>query len=216
MRKATKTVATYLGFTAGIAGIEHGIFEIMQGNTQPEGLMIESIGPPCIPEEIWNACEPAMTIIPNFLITGILAVIIGLIILVWSVVFIKRKQSGVVLIVLSIALLLFGGGLFPPLIGIIGGISGIKINQPITGKQLGRLTQLAARLWPWPLVIFMVWVFGQWIVGYLFNDFLQRYMVFGVILILIMLPLSVYTAYATDLRYAVLGEADVSNVPSQR
>ena len=85
MRKATKTVATWFGIAAGIAGIEHGYFEILQGNTKPEGLMIPSMGPPCVPEEVWNACEPAMTIIPNFLITGILAVIIGLFVLIWSI-----------------------------------------------------------------------------------------------------------------------------------
>jgi len=34
----------------------------------PEGLLINSMGPPC---------EPAITILPSFLITGILAVVIG-------------------------------------------------------------------------------------------------------------------------------------------
>lgn len=46
MRKATRISATVLGLTAGGAGIEHGVFEILQGNTRPEGLMISSIGPP--------------------------------------------------------------------------------------------------------------------------------------------------------------------------
>ena len=115
MRKATKTVATWFGIAAGIAGIEHGYFEILQGNTKPEGLMIPSMGPPCVPEEVWNACEPAMTIIPNFLITGILAVVFGLIILIWSLGFLQHKHGGTVLILLSVALLIFGGGLFPTL-----------------------------------------------------------------------------------------------------
>jgi len=65
MRKATKTVATWFGVAAGIAGLEHGYFEILQGNTKPEGLMIFSMGPPCDPEAIWNRCEPAMTVIPD-------------------------------------------------------------------------------------------------------------------------------------------------------
>ena len=82
MRKATKTVATWFGIVAGIAGLEHGYFEILQGNARPEGLMIASMGPPCVAEEVWNACEPAMTILPNFLVTGILAVILSLIILI--------------------------------------------------------------------------------------------------------------------------------------
>jgi hypothetical protein len=198
MRKATKTVASWFGIAAGVAGLEHGYFEILQGNTQPESVVIASIGPPCVPEEIWNACEPAMTIIPNFLITGILAVIIGLLVLIWSAAFMQRKNGGVILILLSVALLLFGGGFFPPLIGLVGGAAGLKIHKPIAGKQPSSMLRFAARLWPWPLVIFLVWVFGQLIVGYFFNDFMMRIMGFGVILILSMLPLSVYVAYAHD------------------
>jgi len=205
MRKATKTVATWFGVSAGIAGLEHGYFEILQGNTSPEGLMIVSMGPPCVPEEIWNACEPAMTIIPNFLITGILAVIIGLLILIWSTAFVQRKNGGTILILLSIALLLFGGGIFPPLIGIVGGAAGVKINKPLTRNQPGSILRFGAKLWPWPLVIFLVWVLGQFPVGYFFNDFLQSIMWFGLFLILVMLPVSVYSAYAHDVHAAQIG-----------
>ena len=206
MRNATKTVSKWFGITAGIAGIEHGYFELLQGNTRPDSLMIFSIGSPCVPEEVWNACEPAMTIIPNFLVTGILAVIISLLILIWSVAFVQRKYGGLILILLSVVLLLFGGGFFPPLIGIIGGVAGTKINQPVTGKQPKKITRFTAKLWPWPLVIFLVWVFGQLLVGYFFNEFLQNIMVFGVLLILVMLPLSVYTAYAHDVQTNLIDE----------
>ena len=197
MRKATKTVATWLGIAAGIAGVEHGYFEILQGHVRPEGLMIVSMGPPCDPEAAWNICEPAMTVLPSFLITGILAVILGLAIFVWSVVFIQRKHGGLVLMLLSVALLLFGGGLFPPLIGIIGGAAGTQINKPLT-REPGAITRFAAKLWPWPLALLLVWLLGQFPVGYLFNDFLKSIMYFGLALILTMLPLSVYTGYARD------------------
>lgn len=207
MRNATRTVASWFGIAAGIAGIEHGYYEILQGNTNPEGLMIASIGPPCVPEEVWNACEPAMTIIPNYLITGILAVITGLLILVWSAAFVQRRHGGSILILLSVALLLFGGGIFPPLIGLIGGMAGTRINKPLARKQSGSILRFAAKLWPWPLIIFLGWVLGQFIVGYFFNEFLQKIMVFGLILIVIMLPLSVYSAYASD----VMAKTDTMN-----
>jgi len=197
MRKATKTVATWLGIVAGGAGVEHGYFEILQGNSRPEGVMIASMGSPCVPEKIWNTCEPAMTIIPNFLITGILAVILGLAVLTWSVGFIQRKRGGAVLLLLSIALLLFGGGIFPPIIGLVGGAAGTQINKPLT-RQSGGITRFAAKLWPWPLVLLLVWLLGQFPVGYFFNDFLKSIMYFGLALILTMLPLSVYTGYARD------------------
>ena len=197
MRKATKTVATWLGIAAGIAGVEHGYFEILQGHVRPAGLMIVSMGPPCDPEVAWNICEPAMTILPSFLITGILAVILGLAIFIWSVGFIQRKHGGLVLMLLSAALLLFGGGLFPFLIGVIGGAAGTGINRTLT-REPGGITRFAAKLWPWPLVLLLVWLLGQFPVGYFFNDFLKNIMYVGLVLILTMLPLSVYTGYARD------------------
>ena len=199
MREAAKTVAMWFGIVAGIAGLEHGYFEILQGNTRlASPAFFPSMGPPCVPEEVWNACEPAMTILPNFLIAGILSVILGLLIIVWSAGFIKRRNGGLVLILLSIVLLLFGGGFFPPLIGIVGGAAGMKINKPFVGKYANGLLRTASKLWPWPLVVFLVWVLGQFPVGYFFNDFLQSIMGFGVLLILAMIPVSVYTAYAHD------------------
>lgn len=197
MREATKAVAMWLGIAAGLAGLEHGYFEILQGSTRPASLAFPSMGPPCDPAVIWNACEPAMSILPSFLATGILAMLLGLAMIVWSVAFVQRKHGGLVLILLSVALLLFGGGLFPPLIGLIGGAAGTRINRPVSGNP-GRVTRFAAKLWPWPLVVLMVWLLGQFPVGHFFNDFLKGIMGFGLLLILTMLPLSVYTAYAHD------------------
>ena len=205
MRKATLRVATWFGVVAGIAGMMHGYYEILQGNTRPTGIVIPSIGPPCVAEEAWNACEPAMTVVPNFLVTGLLAVIFGLAVLIWSGWFIKSKNGGMVLIGLSVALLVFGGGFFPPLIGVIGGIAGLSIHKPIPDKAPGAVLRFAARLWPWPLVIFLVWVWGQILIGYLFNDFMQGIMIYGVALILLMLPLSVYSAYGSDRHLCLTG-----------
>jgi hypothetical protein len=44
----------------------------------------------------------------------------------------------------------------------------------------------------------MIWLLGQFPVGYFFNDFLKSIMGFGLLLILALLPLSVYSAYAHD------------------
>jgi hypothetical protein len=92
---------------------------------------------------------------------------------------------------------LAGGGIFPPLFGIIGGAAGTKINKPLKGDP-GRITRLAGKLWPWPLIILVVWLLGQFVVGYFYNDFLKSIIGFGLLLILSMLPLSVYCAYAHD------------------
>jgi hypothetical protein len=198
MRKATRIVAASFGFIAGIAGLEHGYFEVLQGNARPVSLMFASMGSPCVPERIWHACEPAMTLLPNFLITGILTVIISLLTMIWSTIYIQRKGGGSILILLSIILLLFGGGFFPPLFGIVGGVAETQIDKSLVGKSIGSILRFAAKLWPWPLVIFIVWVLGQYLVGYFFNDFLRSIMGLSLLLMVVLLPLSVYAGYAYD------------------
>jgi hypothetical protein len=44
---------------------------------------------------------PAMTLIPNMIITGIFAIIFSFVVLIWSALFISRKYGGVILIGLS-------------------------------------------------------------------------------------------------------------------
>ena len=71
---ATHMVAATFGVLVGLDGIDHGVFEILQGNTAPDSLMIDAIGPA---QRFWeHGVETALTIVPNFLISGILSVII--------------------------------------------------------------------------------------------------------------------------------------------
>ena len=199
MRKATRIVALAFGIFAGFGGPEHGYFEMLQGHARPDNLIIAAIGPPCDPEKVWNLCEPAMTVIPSFLATGILATVLGLITMIWAATFIHRKHGGIVLILLSIALFLVGGGLFPPVIGAIAGVVGTRINAPLT-KQPGSVSRFLARLWPWSLVAFFVWAFGQFVVGYYFNDFFQKSGFVSPLLIVGLLVLSILAAYACDVQ----------------
>jgi hypothetical protein len=205
MRKAARVTATVLGLTAGLAGIEHGYFEIVQGNARPEGLMIASMGAPCVPELAWNACEPAMTVIPNFLVTGILAVILGVMVTIWSAFFVHKNRGGLGLILLCIPLLLFGGGIFPPLIGFIAGAMGSRINKPLEAEKSrlsGGLLRSLAALWPWSLALYVVWVLGQWVIGYLFNDWLLANGYLVIVMVLGTLLLTVVTTHAHDVQKA--------------
>ena len=72
MRNATKVTVSIFGALAGLMGIEHGIGETLQGNIAPDGLMILSWPG----SELFHILtgEPAMTIVPNLLVTGILAI----------------------------------------------------------------------------------------------------------------------------------------------
>ncbi len=198
MRKATSVETVTFGFLAGIAGLEHGIFEILQGNIHPVSFMFPSMGTPCNAAQVWHACEPAMTILPNLLVAGILTVVLSFGIMFWSLVFLQRKHGGSLLILFSVVLLLVGGGFFPPLIGIAGGMAGTRINKPLGARPASNLSRFAAKLWPWPVVIFEAWLLGQYGIGYIANDFLKSIMGFSLALIVILLPLSIYVGYGHD------------------
>ncbi|MFH1633580.1 MAG: hypothetical protein ABIG63_06160 [Chloroflexota bacterium] len=199
MRKATRIIAASFGIFAGFGGLEHGYFEMLQGNVRPESIMIASMGASCVPEEIWNACEPAMTIIPNFLVTGILAMVLGLVTMVWAAAFVQRQQGGAILALLSFGLLLFGGGIFPPVIGIIGGVVGTRINTPLK-KQPGPVWSILAKMWPWTIVVFFGWLFGQFVIGYFFNEFLMENAVLIPVMILGLLLVSILAGYGHDVQ----------------
>ena len=201
MRKATRVVAALFGVFAGFGGPEHGYFEILQGNVRPAGLMFPSMGPPCDPAKVWNACEPAVTFAPSLLLAGILAAVVGLITMIWAAAFVQRKNGGVVLMLLCLALLLVGGGVVPPVIGIIAGVVATRIHAPLVGRP-GAVSRFLAGLWPWPVVAFFLWGFGQFGVGYYFNEFLLQNAFLILLLIVGLLALSIVTGYARDLQDA--------------
>lgn len=177
--------------------MEHGYFETLQGNTKPTNILINAIGLPCQAKMAWHACEPAMTIIPNFLATGILAIVASLILLLWAVAFVQRKHGGVILILLSVVQLQTGGGFVSPLVGIVAGVTGTSINMPFT-EQRTLSGKFLATLWPWSLVVYLVWLPAEWLLGSLFNDVLVN---LGCVLLLFsicLLTLAVVSGIAHD------------------
>ncbi|HEY0607216.1 MAG TPA: hypothetical protein VGD58_30135 [Herpetosiphonaceae bacterium] len=161
MRSATRVTVASFGTLAGLAGIEHGIGEILQGNRAPAGLVIQS-WPDAEFFRILNG-EPALTIVPNLRLTGILAIGVSLLFLVWTTVFVQRKYGGVVLMLLSLILLLVGGGFGPPLLGVILGLVATRINAPLARAHTvlsPDLLRWLSALWPWSLTAgVMAWLF---------------------------------------------------------
>ena len=174
MRNATRITVSTFGALAGLMGIEHGIGDVLQGNASPDGMMILSWSDSGLFRIL--AGEPAMTIIPNFLITGILAILLSLVFLVWATMFVQRKHGGLVLILLSIAMLLVGGGFGPPMLGIIVGVTGTRIGAPLTWWR-ARLSigsrRFLGKLWPWSfgasLVAWLLLFPGSILLDYFFG-----------------------------------------------
>ena len=146
---AARWLASIFGVLGGLGGILHGVGEILQGNVAPEGIFIESWTRGPIAAHMGG--DPAVTIIPNILVTGILALILSTAAIVWSVAFVHRKRGGLVLLLLSMGMLLAGGGVGPPTLGILAGIGGLGINSPYTWWRThlrAGLRRFLARLWP--------------------------------------------------------------------
>jgi hypothetical protein len=117
-------VASTLGIFAGIGGASHGPGEILQGNITPSGIIIQAW-----PELTSLGGEPAMTLIPSLSVSGIVTVITGVAITIWAATRIHSKNGGLVLILLSMIMLLVGGGLIPPALGVVAGIIGARVRQ---------------------------------------------------------------------------------------
>jgi hypothetical protein len=177
MIKAARLTASALGIAAGLLGVEHGVFEALQGNLRTGGVVINAFGPSCQPAEVWHGCEPAMTLIPNYVMTGLCAILVGAVVAYWAGFQIARKHGGEILIFLNGVLLLVGGGLAPVMVGIIAGILGARIDKQHTwwknhiGKEMNRFL---AKAWLWFLIPLLIWMPGEWILGIFFNDFLIR------------------------------------------
>lgn len=203
MRNATRITVSTFGAIAGFSGIVHGIGEVLQGNRAPEGIVFLSW-----PESAFFRVlsgEPAMSIIPNLLITGMLTILFSFISIVWATMFVQRKYGALVLAILSIVMLLVGAGFGPPLLGIILSLAATRINAPLTWwrKHLsGGLRHFFGKLWLWSFVAGMIaWLLlfpGLSILNYFFgvNNL-------SLILIIILsafgfLFLTIFTGFAHD------------------
>jgi hypothetical protein len=203
-----RVVASTLGILAGLLGLIHGVFEILQGNVAPNvppsGVFIHAMGPPyCQANNMWPFCSPAMTIIPNFFVTGILAIIISLIIILWAALFVQKKNGGLVLILLSIIQLLAGGGYISPFLCFIAGVVGTRIKVPSTWGRLqlpAHWRPRLATLWPWSFVAFVFWLAVYVFLGYFFNEFMLIYFTLGLLLLAILTVLTVLTGFAYDIQ----------------
>jgi len=154
MNKATKIIVATLGVIFGISGISHGFFEVLQGNAPTGGLFISAIGEA---QKMWpHGNEYAFTLIPNFLMTGIAAMMVGLAIIIWSLGFVHKKNGPTVFFLLFVLLLLVGGGvaqiLFFPWIWLVS----TRINKPLAWwrKILPvKIQKPLGKLWPWFMII---------------------------------------------------------------
>jgi hypothetical protein len=107
--KTGRIITAILGIALAISGMHHGFFEILQGNNPTNTMFIESIGES---QRMWiHGSDDAFTLIPNFLITGIVSVVLSLFIIFWALFYLDKKYGTTIFLMLFILLTLTGGGI---------------------------------------------------------------------------------------------------------
>lgn len=207
MNNATRTIVAVLGTIFGLSGMNHGFFEILQGNIPTGGVFISAIGEA---HKMWpHGNEMALTLIPNFLISGIAGVTVGLALIIWSLGFVHHKPGPAILLLLFILLLLVGGGiaqvLFFPWIYLVSThihrplsswkkILPARVLDPLSKLWLGLLTMCAA-LW----VVALVIATTGFVPGVSDPETVLTLMLIGLGLQIVVLPLTFISGFAHDL-----------------
>ncbi|MBN2115802.1 MAG: hypothetical protein JW730_04485 [Anaerolineales bacterium] len=154
-RSATRVIATTIGVYFGLfSGINHGVFEILQGNKPTHGLLIHAIGEA---QRFWLlGTEDAFTLIPNFLATGTASIIVGLAIVIWSIWFLPAKHGRTVFLGLFILSFLVGGGIGQIAFFIPAWAFATRMDKPLTWwrKVLPRSSwPFLSKLWVFLLIL---------------------------------------------------------------
>jgi hypothetical protein len=151
---ATGAIASALGVMVGISGLDHGTFEVLQGNAATPGLIVKAIGPE---QRMWvYGTEEAMTLAPTFLLAGVLTLLVAAAIIVWSLAFIDRPRGSLVFFLLGLALLLAGGGIGMVAFVVVGWAVARRIGRPVTwwrGLVPVAAVRVLTRAWPALLVV---------------------------------------------------------------
>jgi hypothetical protein len=152
---STRIYVRIVGTMAGLAGLAHGVFEILQGNKPTVDILLR-IG--------------AYTIIPNYLLTGIASAVISLTIIFWTFGFIHKSTGTIIYLLLLIILFLVGGGIAPIIGLLITWAVATRINKPLTWwKKIlpEKSRQFLAKFWLIILItgmLFLITGIGIWLI----------------------------------------------------
>jgi hypothetical protein len=160
---ATRTVVIAFALLCGFSGITAGVFELQQGNAVPENLIISTIGPEYSMWRTYDFSElqetySALTIVPNFFVTGILAIIVSALGIVWAIWFIQTKYGVIIYFLMSIVQVLVGGSFVLDL-AIINTLIATRINQPLKWWQShlsDSLLRFLSMIWPWSVLFYVL------------------------------------------------------------
>jgi hypothetical protein len=151
---AIRVITATIGVLFGFSVMNHGFFEVLQGNTPTNGIVIPAIGEA---QRFWPlGTEEAFTIIPNFLVSGVLSMVLGFIVIIWSLRFIHTKHGPTVFVLLFTLLFLFGGGIGQVAFFLPAWAFSTRMNKPLTWWRNvlpENIRPFLSKLWPVVLII---------------------------------------------------------------
>ncbi|MDJ0756281.1 MAG: hypothetical protein QNJ45_22310 [Ardenticatenaceae bacterium] len=165
MNRATRIIVSTIGVLLAISGLNHGFFEVLQGNTPTNGVIIQAIGEG---QRMWlYGSEEAFTILPTFLWAGILTILVSTIILVWSIGFVHKKNGPFIFIALFILLFLVGGGIGQIIFFTLAWAVATRINKPLVWWERvmpKKVRSVLRRLWrPFLMTSSLLFLIGLFI-----------------------------------------------------
>lgn len=131
MNRATRINVATVGVLFGSSGMTHGFSETLQGNRPTGGLIINAIAAGSGWTRWTEGGEGAFTIVPNFLLTGILAILVSVAIIVWSLGFVHKTHGLLVFLLLFVLLFLVGGGIGQVIFFIPAWAVATRIHKPL-------------------------------------------------------------------------------------
>lgn len=169
MNKQLNVSIIIVGLYASLLSFLHGLFEIFQGYNEISQIFIYAIDKSNQTTEMWHGNFPAMTIIPNYLLTGIIVCIVSVFTIFYLLI---NRHRFIILFSIAIILLLCGGGFIPPFLLIITSFACLlmkrkfkKVKNTIFKKYVEIVRNVS-------IAVLILWSILEWILGYYFNSIL--------------------------------------------
>lgn len=152
INQATRLNVVIFGITFALSGMAHGFCEAIQGNIATGGNLILAIPIGCSWSGWSDGSLGAFTLIQNYWYTGILAMLIGALIIAWSIGFVHKKHGATIYLTLFVLLFLTGGGIAQVAYFIPAWIVATMIRKPLTWyekRTSAKVRKILAKAWPY-------------------------------------------------------------------
>jgi len=197
MTKATRIFVLTMVLYAALLTSLHGLSEFNQGASPTGDITIQAMGTPCMPDQIWHACFPALTIFHTFDTAGIMTLILTGLLITRTVRPFRSHWQGLSLLLLGVLLLLSGGGFIAFFILLVA--STAAFFMPNGKSETKPIHRKMAKGWPCLLFFYFLIVGLQVLLGANSNEFAMQIVTLLLFFQTLALVLAAFAAHAWDI-----------------